>query len=47
MNWIEVVTNPLGLVAYALALIFGVAGRLARETETGFYRLLLYWLQLL
>jgi hypothetical protein len=26
MRWIEVVTHPLGLVAFALALIFGVIG---------------------
>lgn len=26
MKWTDVVTHPLGLVAFALALIFGVAG---------------------
>ncbi|WP_093883879.1 hypothetical protein [Syntrophus gentianae] len=26
MNWSEVITHPLGLVAYVLALVFGVVG---------------------
>jgi hypothetical protein len=26
MKWTDVVTNPLGLVAFALALVFGVVG---------------------
>jgi hypothetical protein len=26
MKWTEIVTHPLGLVAFALALVFGVAG---------------------
>jgi hypothetical protein len=38
MNWSEVVTHPLGLVAYALALVFGVVGvRIAARNKPWFF----------
>jgi hypothetical protein len=37
MKWIDVVTHPLGLVAYTLSLIFGGIGiRLKSENNTWF-----------
>lgn len=33
MRWIEVVTHPLGLAAFALALVFGVIGLKLQERK--------------
>ncbi len=34
MSWTQVVTDPLGIAGFALALVFGVAGRLmAQKSE--------------
>jgi hypothetical protein len=38
MNWSDVITHPLGLVAYALALVFGVVGvRIAARNKPWFF----------
>jgi hypothetical protein len=36
MKWTEVVSNPYGLTAFALALVFGVAGKLAARNRKWF-----------
>jgi hypothetical protein len=36
MNWTEVVTHPLGLAAFALALVLGMAGRMATRKRIWF-----------
>jgi len=37
MNWTEIVTHPLGLVAFALAIVFGASGvKLAARSRPWF-----------
>ena len=31
MDWIKVITDPLGIAGYALALVFGITGRIISQ----------------
>jgi hypothetical protein len=45
MDWTKVVTNPLGLAGFALALVFGVVGRkMAKGKSDARFQILAYFL---